>query len=159
MRPGSTELLERIAEALDHTVLPAVADDKWAASVVRSATTLLHHLARRVELEAPFLLADNSDARDVLAGIAQQTGAGIEAELAAEIELLVGEQTPIAAYDVVALDARNRRYQEAMSQLLERSADASGRTTEIRRVLRRYFKRRMERERDMYFPAFTGPPF
>ncbi|HTT83651.1 MAG TPA: hypothetical protein VMF67_09215 [Rhizomicrobium sp.] len=159
MKPGSVELLERIAETLDQTVLPALADDKWAASAVRSATTLLHHLAKRIELEAPILLADNSDAKNVLAGIVIHFRADMDAEIAGEIDGLIGDAAPIADYDVTALDARNRRYQAAMARLLDRGAVSSDRGSEIRGELRAYFKRRSERERDMYFPSFTGPPF
>ncbi len=161
MRPSSVELLERIAEALDQTVLPALADDRWAASVVRSSTTLLLHLAKRVQLEAPVLLADNDDARQVLAALLERLAPpDVAPELAAEIANLVGEQTFIPSHDLAALDTRNRRYQEAMERLLQRrDGQPPDVQEEIRRALRSYFKRRMEREREMYFPSFTGPPF
>jgi hypothetical protein len=161
MRPTSEELLERIAEALDQTVLPAVGDDKWAASVVRSATTLLAHLAKRVPLEAPVLLADNDDARRVLTGIAERF-AQSKSSAAREIETAIGNDTPIDAYDVVALDTRNASYQTVMERLLRehyRDSQVPGAAADMRRELRHYFKRRMDRERDMYFPSFTGPPF
>jgi hypothetical protein len=161
MRPTSVELLERIAEALDQTVLPAVGEDKWAASVVRSATTLLGHLAKRVPLEAPVLLADNDDARAVLTDIAARF-ASSGSNAVREIETVIVDDTPIDAYDVVALDTRNATYQRVMERLLReyyRDSQAPGAAADMRRNLRHYFKRRMERERDMYFPSFTGPPF
>ena len=163
MRPTSVELLERIAEALDQTVLPAVVEDKWAASVVRSATTLLAHLAKRVPLEAPVLLADNDDARGVLAAIARRFAAsGSKTGVVGEIEIAIVDDAPIDAYDVVALDARNTTYQSIMERLLReyyRDSQSPGAAADMRRDLRHYFRRRMERERDMYFPSFTGPPF
>ncbi len=54
MRPSSAELLHSIAEALERQVLPGVTD-KWAASTLRSAMQLLHHLALRIEHEPALL--------------------------------------------------------------------------------------------------------
>ncbi|HLY57657.1 MAG TPA: hypothetical protein VKS60_18985 [Stellaceae bacterium] len=201
MRPTSRELIERIAEALTDTVLPAVAHDKWAASTVRSATTLLNHLAERVEREVPVLLADNADAEETLRAVralvapqspsppfrgeregpAKREGeVGLDApnppHLAPTLSPPMGrrgsaerafaaaldETAPVPSHDAVALDARNGRYQEAIEALLHalyepaRSDDVA-RT--CRTMLRDYLGRRRAREREMYFPAFLGPPF
>jgi hypothetical protein len=158
MRPTSAELITRISDALDTTVLPAIKDDKWAASVVRSAMTLLSHLATRVELEAPVLIADNADADEALRAVA----ASLAKHPALHGRVKNGLENGIAIplYDAVALDARNREYQtviEAILRELHNSPDAADRNT--RGVLLDYLRRRVGRERDIYFPAFTGPPF
>jgi hypothetical protein len=162
MRPTSVELIERIAEALDQSVLPAVGDDKWAASVVRSATTLLAHLAKRIPLEAPVLLADNEDAKAVLSGLALRLQDHSPGDETAQELRSLGDAEPIPVYDAPALDTRNRLYQTAVERLL-RSAHERAWTEDINAYvlgeIRQYLKRRMERERDIYFPAFTGPPF
>lgn len=156
MRPTSAELMTRMSDALDTTVLPAIKDDKWAASVVRSTVTLLAHLAKRVELEGPMLVGDNQDAdttlqecTDVLAkhGLRKQFDA-------------VHAEAIIQAYDTVALDARNREYQaivELALRKLHKSSEVSDK--KARAALLAYLRRRVSRERDIYFPAFTGPPF
>jgi hypothetical protein len=163
MRPTSAELIERIAEALDTTVLPAVADDKWASSVVRSATTLLAHLAKRVEREAPILLADNEDARTTIETVAaDQTLLSSYPALHRSVLEVLEPTAEVPAFDAVALDARNREYQAVVEQLLRRLHDAAkpdSAEAQIRLSLRAYLKRRMEREKELYFPAFVGPPF
>jgi hypothetical protein len=156
MRPTSAELMTRISDALDTTVLPAIKDDKWAASVVRSAMTLLAHLAKRVELEGPMLVADNQDADTTLQ---ECTDVLNKHGLHARIEA-IRTGTAIAAFDTVALDARNREYQgivESALRALYGSSDISEKKARDR--LLAYLRRRVGRERDIYFPAFTGPPF
>ena len=161
MRPTSAELIESISEALGQTVLPVVADDKWAASVVRSAMTLLAHLAKRIELEAPVLIADNDDAHAVLVEI--YAGGPLPEkyfDLQKRLKETLEGRTETAPFDVTALDARNRGYQTVIEGLLAGLYDSPGeREANIRSTLCQYLKRRLERERDIYFPAFTGPPF
>jgi hypothetical protein len=160
MRPDSSELLEQIARTLDTQVLPAVGDDRWAASALRSAGTLLAHLARRVKLELPILLADNDDAAATLQRIAShpQPESANPAVLAALLDLLAAPAC-VPAYDVTALEERNRGYQAEMERLL-RECRSTGRMPAVHAELRAYFKRRTARERDLYFPVFTtGAPF
>lgn len=162
MRPSSKDLIERIAGQLTDMVLPAVGDDKWAGSVVRSATTLLNHLAARVEREAPFLLADNEDLRATLGALEQTLGSALPPSLSATLTSALNDAAEIPAYDVTALYARNRAYQDLAEKLL-RSLHAPARTDAAARdgqtALRAYLARRLERERDLYFPSFIGPPF
>lgn len=160
MRPTSAELIARIAEALETTVLPAIADDKWAASVVRSANTLLAHLAKRVETEAPMLIADNADAHAALHEAVSGDALRRHPALRRLVNETLENDPDPPAYDAVALDARNRQYQAAIEALLRTlygSTDAAER--HVRQSLLGYLRRRVGRERDIYFPAFTGPPF
>ena len=71
MKPSTREIIENIIKSLDEVVLPVV-EDKQAASSLRSARTLLDHLARRVEGDADMLLADNADALVVFTTIASR---------------------------------------------------------------------------------------
>lgn len=162
MRPTSRFLIESIAEALETSVLPVIpADDKWSASTVRSAVTLLGHLAKRVELEGGILAADNDDARAVLADIAPQMRLGQDIALTADIQAALGLAEP-SPYDVPAMDARNTRYQALFDRLLRDQYGGAWQddgSQPVRAAIRAYLKRRMARERDMYFPEFTGPPF
>jgi hypothetical protein len=161
MRPTARALIERIAEALNDTVLPAVAHDKWAASTVRSATTLLNHLASRVEIELPVLAADNTDAAETLRAV--RALLDLPSAQAEEMASVLADDAPASAYDLIALEARNRRCQtliEAILRAIYEPAQQDGSPeAAARALLRDYLARRMARERDLYFPAFVGPPF
>ena len=160
MRPTTRELLERISDALERQVAPAV-DDKWASSVLRSATQLLDHIAVRTESEARVLIEDNQDVRQVLEGIAPRLAReGAAAALYAAIDKAL--HMPAAEpYDTVALDLRNEAYQVAVELLLKHRDIVQQATGDsgLCRELCAYLKRRQARERHLYFPVFTGPPF
>jgi hypothetical protein len=162
MQPTSRFLIESTSEALGTVVLPAIsADDKWASSTVRSAMTLLGHLAKRVEMEGGILAADNDDARKVLAEVLPKLRKSDDAGLKADIEtaLSSGKDTP---YDVPAMDALNTTYQSLFDSLLRDQYDGAWKddgSQPVRAVIRAYLKRRLERERNIVFPEFAGPPF
>jgi multidrug resistance efflux pump len=146
MRPTPIELVVRIREALDSAVLPHV-EDKLAASSLRSARALLDHLASRLANEDAFLSDDNADARAVLAkATAALDGDEAQALQAAMPDL--GQDDPAAANEgyqralEVAIAAAHRRYDTALHA-----------------EIRGYLSRRLGRERDMFYPAFTAPPF
>lgn len=61
MHPTNRELLDGIAEALRTRVAPAVGDDAWAASELRSIDALLGMMAARDEHEVNCLVQDNAD--------------------------------------------------------------------------------------------------
>jgi hypothetical protein len=161
MQPTARTLIDRIADALDETVLPSLSQDKWSASTVRSAVTLLRHLAKRVELEAAVIAADTADAHTVLTGLLPRIRPGEDAELKAKIAAILAEPAP-PSFDTPALDAQNTRYQAVFEQLLRDQYDG-GWTNEqaqpVRGAIRAYLRRRLARERDMYMPEFSGPPF
>ena len=161
MRPSSRELLESIAGALERQVAPAI-QDKWAASVLRSAVQLLGHLASRVEDEARILEEDNADARRVLANVASRipTDPSRVAPLAEAVaQALRAEEIPSS--DVGRLTERNDAYQAAI-EFLVRNRDASGALPDgavVREELHAYLQRRLAREHHLFFPSFTGAPF
>jgi hypothetical protein len=161
MRPSTHELLESIAVALERQVAPVV-EDKWAASVLRSAVQLLGHLAVRTEGEARVLRDDNADARQLLEAIAPKLA--VDRPDAAQLRVAVAqalqsEEVPLC--DTADLASRNDSYQSAI-ELLIRNRDLVReltRDSSTHEELRAYLKRRLAREHHMYFPSFTGPPF
>ncbi|MET0658764.1 MAG: hypothetical protein ABW110_11480 [Steroidobacteraceae bacterium] len=161
MRPTTRELINAIVTALETQVAPAVHDDKWAGSVLRSTTQLLNHLAVRTEDEARVLIEDNEDARRVLLSLTRR----LENQRSAE-QLLAAAQAALnapdpALHDPVGLGARNDAYQTAVEQLV-RHRDVLCQATggeAAHDELRAYLKRRLEREQHLYFPVFMGPPF
>jgi len=161
MRPSSRELLEGIAVALERQVAPAV-QDKWAASVLRSAVQLLGHLGQRVEDEPRLLREDNADARKVLETLAASiAGGGADA---ATLRDAVGDalaREEPEAWDTRALAACNESCQSAI-ELLVRHRDLLAQLTGDRAAqseLHGYLQRRLAREQHLYFPSLLGPPF
>jgi hypothetical protein len=161
MQPTARILIERVADALDESVLPSLSHDKWSASTVRSAVTLLRHLAKRVELEAAIIAADTQDAHSVLTGLLPHIRPGEDVELGAGIAAILAEPAP-ASFDTPAMDAHNTRYQALFERLLRDQYEGGWTNAEeqkVRGAIRAYLKRRLARERDMYMPEFSGPPF
>jgi tRNA threonylcarbamoyladenosine modification (KEOPS) complex Pcc1 subunit len=161
MQPTARILIERVADALDESVLPALSHDKWSASTVRSAVTLLRHLAKRVELEAAILAADTEDAQAVLNGLLHHIRRSQDAELKTEIDAILADPAP-ASFGTPAMDAHNTRYQDLFERLLRDQYDGNWTNAQaqpVRGAIRAYLKRRLARERDMYMPEFSGPPF
>lgn len=160
MRPRSRELIEKIVASLEADVGPHVSD-RWAASALRSAVQLLNHLAVRVEVEAGVLVADNADARRVLAGLRPRLAeAGVAPEAIAAVDAALATAEP-PTHDVAVLDDANEAFQAAIERVLRDraplQASAAGRA--VHAELRDYLGRRIARERPLYFPAFTGAPF
>jgi len=161
MQPTARILIERVADALDESVLPKLLNDKWSASTVRSAVTLLRHLAKRVELEAAIIAADTEDAQAVLTGLLPHIRPAEDTELKAEITAILAEPAP-AAFDTPAMDAHNTRYQALFERLLHDQYEGAWTNAEeqkLRGAIRAYLKRRLARERDMYVTEFSVPPF
>lgn len=160
MRPTTRELISAIVTALEQEVAPLV-QDKWAGSVLRSATQLLNHLSLRVEDEARVLIEDNKDVRRVLETIYRSLTVNAQmASLRAAVEEAL-QATESPHHDVVALDARNEAYLVAVEKLLKHRNLVRQETgeTSVHEQLREYLRRRLKREHHLYFPVFTGPPF
>jgi hypothetical protein len=161
VRPSSRELLEGIAVALERQVAPAV-QDKWAASVLRSAIQLLGHLGVRVEDEPRLLREDNADARRVLENLAPSiAGGGADAAPLrdAVVDALARDQPD--ACDTRALAAGNEAYQSVIELLVRHRALVEKLTGDraVEDELHGYLQRRLAREQHLYFPTFLGPPF
>ena len=165
MRPSAREIIEGIAWTLDNRVAPH-ATEPWAASSLRSIRGLLQHLAERVEVEGPLLADDNADLRAVLAGALGRLGGNGAAwqTLAPGIRAALERvwRDPAAYPTVASLSEENG----ALSALVERlihalhadGLDDLARAATMAAV-REYLARQAERERPLFLPAFTGPPY
>jgi len=101
--------MDAIVTALEEEVAPLV-QDKWAASVLRSATQLLNHLSLRVDDDARVLIEDNKDVRYVLETVYRSLSVNADtASLRAAVEEAL-QTTECPHHDVVALDARNGEF-------------------------------------------------
>jgi len=161
VRPTTRELLERIATALEHEVLPSV-QDKWAASVLRSAIQLVGHVAVRAEDEPRILVEHIADARSLLETVAPRLDSG-RAEIAALRDAVSHAlQIPdAAAHDVAALGVKDESLQ-AVIELLLRHRDVLLATTHADQThadVLDCLRRRLAREHQLYFPALTSAPF
>jgi hypothetical protein len=146
MRPTAIELVSRIRQAIDDTILPKV-EDKIAASSLRSARVLLDHLASRLEHEPAFLAADNADAGAVLARAIKM--------------LSTADAGPIRAAVSSAETSDPAQANDELQHGVELALAAVRRapSAELHGELKAYLARRLERERPMFFPAFTAAPF
>jgi hypothetical protein len=162
MRPTAREIIEGIIDSLERVVMP-VTEDKWAASVLRSSVSLLTHLAVRADQERRILLEDTADVRAVLAQLADRLGSSPAAAGLRQSITALRDQAPVPEDDPAALDALNEKHQEIVEKILADRALAATRPApqdpSLRDDLRRYLRRRLEREQSLYFPAFTKPPF
>ena len=168
MRPGTKELLDSIANALDTRVAPTVTDE-WAASSLRSIGTLLAHLSVRVELELTILAEGNADLREVLGG-ARERLEGIRTpshpSMCTAIESLLSRPAPsdpAAVATVAALEEESHALNEKLEQLVHvvhRDRESLGEAVhgELLASIRGYFARQQEREAPLY-AALAGPMF
>jgi len=171
VRPTTRELVDGIANALERQVSPFV-QDKWAASVLRSALQLLRHVAVRVEDEARLLIDDNADAARTLEGAVRHLQHGPDVDALRSMIASTLQAPAPAPYDAVQLAEHNERLQAAIEQLLRRQgapdapdvpdapdeASMPGEAAMLDET-RAYLQRRLAREQHLYFPVFSSPPF
>lgn len=79
MRPTTPELVDAIATVLRDRIAPAVADQPWIASELRTIDALLALVLARIEHEATVLAADNADLEPLLHRLAA-CGIGVTAD-------------------------------------------------------------------------------
>jgi hypothetical protein len=158
MRPGSGELLDAIADALDRQVLPAV-EDRWAASTLRSAVQLLRHLALRVECEPQLLPQQAAALRKTLRVVEPMLTAPGLSDLRAGINSAL--QRPSApTQDLVALDVEIdslQRAAEAVIAARDRVLAATGAPT-IHNLLISCCTERLAAEASLITPFQSTPP-
>ena len=168
MRPSTKELLDSIAEALETRVAPAVTDP-WAASSLRSISTLLAHLSVRVECELTILAEGNADLREMLA----ETCARLEGRptpstpsLRTDLEALLSGLTarePGGLATVASLEEESGALNEQLERVVrviheDRAAIGAELYEDLLGTIRNYFARQQEREAPLY-AALAGPMF
>ncbi|HJP40771.1 MAG TPA: hypothetical protein QGF35_03590 [Dehalococcoidia bacterium] len=166
MRPSSKEIIDGISWVLNNRVAPH-ATEAWAASSLRSVAGLLKHLSVRVESEGQILSEDNSDLRALLMNVAARLGDGSgTSQWTAEVRAsLDKEWRATGSYPTVgSLEEENYALNSHLEKFMHLLHDAGAgiresETTEIEADVGAYLKRQMERERPLYNPPFTGPPF
>ena len=165
MRPSSKSIIDGISWVLDNRVAPH-ATEAWAASSLRSISGLLKHLSVRVELEGPLLAEDNADLRALLSDAMTHLDGGLLRALKKDITATLEREwrAPEAYPTVASLEDENEALNDHVERLIHvlhddaAPIDAQARA-KLEAEVTDYLKRQRERERPLYVPAFTGPPF
>lgn len=165
MKPSAKSIIDGISWVLDNRVAPH-ATEAWAASSLRSISGLLKHLSARVELEGPLLAEDNADLRALLSGATTRLDGGSLRTLKKEVTATLEREwrNPEAYPTVASLEEENEALNEHVERLIHvlhddaAPIDAQARA-KLEAEITDYLKRQRERERPLYVPAFTGPPF
>jgi hypothetical protein len=140
---STSALFDNINWVLENEIAPAVADQPWLASYMRSINGLLPYLDARLELEGGALHADNVDARETLEAAA---AAGL---LTAEIGTVLATYDDRTAYRTVAeLRAESTAYGEVVDRVIGLAHDGDHGALVER--LRAYVLRSVERKAPIY---------
>jgi hypothetical protein len=144
-------LIGNISWVLDHEIAPAVDDQPWLSSYLRSIKGLLSFLEALLEQEAATLDADNTDARQTLAGLAEN---GVITE---DIEqVLAGFEDESAQLSMADLRAENLAYQALLDKAIPLLHEPD--RTEDLTPVRAYLLRSLDRWRPIY-AALGSTPF
>ena len=121
---------------------------------------------RRVELEGPLLTEDNADLRVLLVNATPRLAGESLAVLKKDVTETLGREwrAPGAYPTVASLEAENEALNENLERLIHVLHDGSSplqadARAELQAQVTGYLERQRERERPLYVPAFTGPPF
>jgi hypothetical protein len=159
LRPRSDEILRSVLWSFEEFIVPELSDP-YAISVGHTITNLLRHLALRVELEPPALFAGNAELREVLAAIAAYARAAGLAGLADDLERTLEATTSASDYpsisrltdDALAL----RGALDGAILALQAAPSESAEYVELRRRIREWIGRALDREAEWIVPAFSG---
>lgn len=166
MRPRADEVMDSIIWTFDQHVLPAV-EGALPKSLALTMSNLLRHVRIRMEQEAPALLADNADLREVLGSIAsfiERQSPGPQS-LAALSESLTHASLTRDSADYQSLNVISAQAQQLRGVLddalraLQEAREALGDTAEyqaLRSQIREYLARQLERESAWIKDAFTN---
>ena len=162
MRPNAVEILRSIGATFDEYLLPEISEP-FARSLALTISNLLRHVTLRVEQEGGMLAAEITDLRDVLGLTASfASSAGLD-EVAAEIRTACEhEPAAIAFVEMSELEDEAMALQWALQHAIRafdtRRDELAGRDgyQEVRRAIRQYLRRSLEREGTLIVPAFTG---
>lgn len=148
---SSDAIIENVAWVLEHEIAPAVEDQAWLASYLRSIRGLLQFIGAHAQMEGPILHDDNVDLRALLRRLADshynEEIADVLAKYGSAQDGFVGAES---------LREENRAYREALDRTIPVLHDPP--VSPLLEEVREYLKRSVEREAPMY-AAMTGPPF
>ena len=165
MRPRADEVMQSIIATYDEHILPNV-QGELPKSLALTVSNLLRHVALRMEREAPALVEDNAELREVLLAISAYVSS-----LSAAPEALKGlpsaikgaaNVAPVAGY--VSLNAlveeadKLRTLLDTALKALQVNRDAVGATAEyqaVRNRIRDYLNSQIKRQSLWIREAFT----
>ena len=165
MRPRADEVMQSIIATYDEHILPNV-QGELPKSLALTVSNLLRHVALRMEREAPALVEDNAELREVLLAISAYVSslpAAPEAlkQLLAPIKDAVNV-APVTGY--IGLNAlveeagKLRTLLDTALKALQANRDALGATAEyqaVRSRIRDYLNNQIKRESQWIREAFT----
>ena len=165
MRPRADEVMQSIIATYDEHILPNV-QGELPKSLALTVSNLLRHVALRMEREAPALVEDNAELREVLLAISAYVSslpAAPEAlkQLLSPIKDAVNV-APVTGY--IGLNAlveeagKLRALLDAALKALQAQRETLGDTVEyqvIRKRIRDYLNNQIKRESQWIREAFT----
>jgi len=163
MRPDSRAIIDSVIASLDAYVLPRV-EDEFAKSILKTTTNLLRHVQIRIAEEPALLHADCVDLATTLSDVRAMIRAAPAFADALALDRVVDVRTD-GQGELLPLDLLQARWDElndALDTLLQRLSQVRGRFAddavyvEVRRTIRAYLARHLEREDRLISPAFTG---
>jgi len=168
MRPSAKEIIDGMSWVLDTRVAPHVTQ-KWAASYLRSIKGLLLHLSERVEKEGELLFNDNQVVRELLKRQLERIADSNEeiwVNLSNNIHDSLQKQwrKPEGYPTVASLEEENLCYREILDSLIKAIHESGNLlpdeiTKQMYMETVAYLKEKIEKEKDLYDPAFSGSPF
>jgi len=168
MKPTATQLIDAARLALEEHVAPE-AKGELAASAIRSVTMILKHLAVRSEIEADILWVEHvalknllQDAAHTLENLQHAPGDQLAIRITAQLS---GSAVAASEYPSAALlDEENTALRALLDELLvtilsvPEGSPGGEDLQSLHGRIREHLLAQNRRERDLYFPVFTGPP-
>lgn len=147
IRPTADDILRSVIATIEDDI--ATSADEYTASLCRSSAQMLRHVAVRLQVEMPALVADTDDLRRVLARLAHD----VPSLAPAISEAIAAKPLPkFPALDELRDDAV--RLRGLLVGAIEELPEAAGPSrTDARAYLHRYLERQLPWQRD----AYTGP--
>lgn len=161
MRPSADEILRSVIGSFDEYIVPEVTEP-FARSMALTISNLLRHVALRIEHEASLLLAEVGELRTLLGEIClfvSGTGAAAGGAAFERLQDDINGALAIAGGDISAEADRLGWLLQQSIRTLEAARPAfteDDEYAEMRRGIRRYLRRSLEREGSLIVPAFTG---
>jgi hypothetical protein len=139
---STSALFDNITWVLENEIAPAVQDQPWLASYLRSITGLLPYLSTLSEAEGRALYDDNLDLRTTLRAIAD---AGVLTE---DITDTLAAASTEGYQSVAELHTENERYRTVLDRAIH-SLHAQARNDVLPQV-REYLQRGVQRSAPLY---------